>query len=47
MANWEVFLEWLVGSREAEEFMERHPDLVDRWLRAFNEWVLGLRFGPA
>jgi len=39
MANWERFLSWLVEDEGAGEFMRRHPDVVDRWLRAFNEWA--------
>jgi len=40
--NWEVFVHWLVVSEEGEAFIEAHPDVVDRWLRAFNEWARGL-----
>jgi hypothetical protein len=42
MPNWERFLSWLVGTEEGEEFMQRHPDVVGRWLQAFNEYALSL-----
>ena len=42
VSNAELFLEWLVGSEEGGRFLVECPELVERWLRAFNDWCRAL-----
>jgi len=39
VSNWELFLNWLVGTEAGERFMAAFPDIVDHWLWAFNAWA--------